>query len=162
MEWLNSNICLHLTQPLKVMDPLTNKSVFELIKDSLLLVSEHRTASFPANAMNHCMMWLLSYLISECEWQQMWRRRASQHLPRSRWMGGLYGFRSGALQQGYRAGRRQPLSRCLLALGRLWHCLPPLETNTNCPLAPGWRCAAGDMWLKIALLVPMSGGHKAP
>lgn len=25
-------------------------------------------------------------------------------------------------------------------------------------MAPGWRCAAGDMWLKIALLVPMSGG----
>lgn len=74
----------------------------------------------------------------------------------------LQDFRSCALQEGYRAGQRQPVSRCLFVLGRLRHCLLPWETNTNCPLAPGWRCAAGDMWLKIALLVPVSGGHKAP
>lgn len=98
----------------------------------------------------------------QSEWQQMLGRRASQLLRRWRWMEGLQGFRSRALGQGYGAGRRQPLSRCLFALGRLRHCLPPLETNTNCPLAPGWRCAAGDMWLKIALLVPMSGGHTVP
>lgn len=61
-----------------------------------------------------------------------------------------------------RAGQRKPLSRCLFVFRRLRHSLPPLETNTNCPLAPGWRCAAGDTRLKIAQLVPMSGGHTAP
>lgn len=67
-----------------------------------------------------------------------------------------------ALQQGYGAGQRQFLSRCLFALGRLRHCLLLLETNTNCSLAPGWTCAAGDMGLKIALLVPTRGGRTAP
>ena len=79
-----------------------------------------------------------------------------------RLMEGRHGFRSRALGQGYKAGQEQCLSRCLHEFGRLRHCLLPLETNTNCPLAPGWRCAAGDTWLKIALLVPMRGGHTAP
>lgn len=58
----------------------------------------------------------------------MFGRRASLHLQRLRWMEGPHGFRT---------GQRQLLSRCLFVLGRLRHCLSPLETNTNCPLAPG-------------------------
>lgn len=70
-----------------------------------------------------------------------------------------YCFTSLVEKQGCSTGPRQPVSRCLLGLGR---CLQPGETtNTNCLLAPGWRCAAGDEYLKIALFAPMSGGHKA-
>lgn len=67
----------------------------------------------------------------------MFGRRASQHLQRLRWMEGRHGFRTGP---------RQLLSRCLFVLGRLRHCLPLLETNTNCTLAPGLEmCSWGHV-----------------
>lgn len=67
----------------------------------------------------------------------MFGRRASQHLQRLRWMEGRHCFRTGP---------RQLLSRCLFVLGRLRHCLPLLETNTNCTLAPGLEmCSWGHV-----------------
>lgn len=67
----------------------------------------------------------------------VWTRTSSEHLQRMRWIGGVRSFRT---------GQRQPWSRCLFALERLQHCLPPLETNTNCPLAPGLEmCSWGHV-----------------